>query len=119
MFGSWFGGKSGLPEGWIALEAEAQLDDAISASFDKPVVLFKHSTRCGISSMAYDRLRRGWEKNQDTFQFYYLDLLRFRPLSNGIAKRFGVHHESPQAIVLEKGQVKSHVSHNQVDFNNF
>lgn len=99
---------------WITLETEDQLQKAIEASFQKPVVLFKHSTRCSISSMAKSRLERNWDFSSDDLDIYYLDLIAFRNVSNKIASDLSVEHASPQILVLDKGKVSFHTSHNDI-----
>ena len=85
---------------WIKLENASQLNAIKEQSNEKPVVIFKHSTSCSISGMAWNRLQRNW-KDGDSEKFipYYLDLLSYRALSNAIAEEFDVTHASPQVIV--------------------
>ena len=89
---------------WHALTTEAQIDDIIAASHQHPVVIFKHSTRCSISSTAKSRLERTWDIPADTVEAYYLDLLAYRAISNAVATRFAVHHESPQLLLIIAGE---------------
>jgi bacillithiol system protein YtxJ len=94
---------------WNDLLTARQLDDIISLSHQRPQVIFKHSTRCSISSTAWNRL-----KNADKLEgadFYYLDLLANRPLSGQIAEVLDVHHESPQVIVVKDGKCTYDESH--------
>jgi bacillithiol system protein YtxJ len=98
---------------WIPLEQAAQLEVISALSYQKPVVLFKHSTRCSISIMAKGRLDRATQP--EGVDFYYLDLLAFRPLSNQIAEQFAVHHESPQLILLKNGACVYEAAHNGID----
>lgn len=98
---------------WIELTDEQQLDTIIEESKSQPVVIFKHSTRCSISSMAKDRLDRE-EAPQDT-KFYYLDLIAYRPISNKVAEVFNVHHESPQILLIKNGECTYEESHNGIN----
>jgi len=98
---------------WINLTTEEELADAVKQSFQKPVILFKHSTRCSISSMAKSRLERSWNLS-DHLDAYYLDLIAFRPVSNKIAESLNVVHESPQVILLKEGKAIYHTSHNDI-----
>ena len=82
-------------------------------SKQQPVVIFKHSTRCSISSMAKNRLER--EATPDNIVFYYLDLIRYRSVSNKIAEVFEVHHESPQVLLLRNGECVYDESHGGID----
>ncbi len=95
---------------WITLNDERQLDSIIAASNDTPQIIFKHSTSCPISSMAKARLDRD-QGQLDHVDSYYLDLLAYRSLSNLIANRLAVHHESPQVIVVHQGEVSYDESH--------
>src|SRR5689334_17183715 len=83
---------------WIQLGSEAQLDEIRNRSKTRPQVIFKHSIRCGISSMALNRLERTYSPmNAD---FYLLDIISYRSISNRIAADFDVSHESPQVLVI-------------------
>lgn len=77
-----------------------------------PVVIFKHSTRCSISSMAKNRMER--DNEPEGIAFYYLDLIRYRGLSNKIAEVFGVYHESPQVLVIRDGKCVYDESHGSI-----
>jgi bacillithiol system protein YtxJ len=102
---------------WNKLTSEAQIDQLIQESAEKPVLIFKHSTRCSISSMSLDRLLRNW-KEEDSAQItpYYLDLISYRSLSNLVAERFGIPHESPQVLLLKDGKVTYHESHYGISY---
>jgi len=83
---------------WISLEAESQLAEIISRSNEKDQLIFKHSTRCSASSLALARMER--QSRPNTFDFYLLDLIRYRELSNQVAESFQVPHESPQVLLI-------------------
>ena len=87
---------------WISLNSSAQLADIIEKSKHKPQLIFKHSTRCSISSMAKNRLER--VTPPENVDFYYLDLISYRELSTKIAEEFDVFHESPQVILIKNGE---------------
>ena len=94
---------------WNELTSEEQLQQINDRSSERPQVIFKHSSRCSISSVAKSRLEK-WHPNED-FDFYFLDLIRYRPLSNKIAETFLVHHESPQVLVIRDGECVYDESH--------
>ncbi|MET2984149.1 bacillithiol system redox-active protein YtxJ [Aureibaculum conchae] len=94
---------------WISLTEINQLDDIVKKSNSKYQAIFKHSTRCGISSGVLRQFER--QEDTDEIDFYYLDLLSFRSISDEIATRFGVMHQSPQLIVLKDGVVVTQGSH--------
>ena len=88
---------------WKTLDRIDQLEAIKAQSKEKPVAIFKHSIRCGISSMVKKQLEREWDISADDIDFYYLDLITYRPISNQIAEDFGVVHQSPQLIVIKDG----------------
>lgn len=98
---------------WIALTDELQLAGIKEGSKYQPVVIFKHSTRCAASTMAMNRLERAALPEQITF--YFLDILRYRPVSNKIAEDFHVHHESPQVLLIKNGECTYEESHNGIN----
>ncbi|XZF13852.1 bacillithiol system redox-active protein YtxJ [Chitinophagaceae bacterium MMS25-I14] len=98
---------------WIELTENVQLEQIREQSKQQPVVIFKHSTRCSISTMAKNRLERA--SQPEHVAFYYLDLLRHRPLSNKIAEDFQVHHQSPQVLLIRNGECVYEESHNGID----
>ena len=99
---------------WQELTSLAQWAEVLQQSLNSPVAIFKHSTRCSISSMAKSRLEREWENNAPSFPVYYLDLIQFRNVSNAIATDTGIEHQSPQLIVLKNGKPVYHESHNMI-----
>jgi bacillithiol system protein YtxJ len=56
-----------------------------------------------------NRLERS--RQPDAIDFYYLDLIRFRPVSSKVADTFGVDHESPQILLIRNGQCVYDESH--------
>jgi bacillithiol system protein YtxJ len=94
---------------WIPLTFMGQLDEIVAFSNQKPVVIFKHSTRCSISSMVKSRLERS--ESPEGVDFYYLDLIQYRPVSNQVAEEFSVWHESPQLLLINKGECTYDESH--------
>lgn len=98
---------------WEMLTDIGQLEDIKQLSFTQPVVLFKHSTRCSISTMVKSRLERMYTPSD--IRFYYLDLINHRDISNAIAATFEVRHESPQALLIKNGICIFNESHNGID----
>ena len=102
---------------WFQLTSSDQLNEIIEESAEKPVLIFKHSTSCSISSMAMDRLVRGWEDEYSSkLKAYYLDLLAFRDTSNAVADRFNVYHQSPQVLLIKNGIAIYDASHMAISF---
>ncbi|HVZ25434.1 MAG TPA: bacillithiol system redox-active protein YtxJ [Sediminibacterium sp.] len=94
---------------WIPLTSPDQIAVIRENSFQKPQVIFKHSTRCHISSVVWNRL-----ENTNTpiaADLYYLDLLRYRPVSDAVATTFSVWHESPQLLLIQDGECTYDESH--------
>jgi bacillithiol system protein YtxJ len=100
---------------WTHLTDEEQLNQIIAKSQLKPQVIFKHSTRCSISAVALQRLQKA--KQPDEMEFYFLDLLAHRQLSNKVASTFKVHHESPQVLLIRDGQCVFNESHLGISMN--
>ncbi len=96
---------------WHSLETEADLQEAILLSNQGPVILFKHSTRCSISAGAWQRME---QVDTSVYNIFLVDVIAHRPVSNTIEQRFGIRHESPQAILLQGGEVVWAKSHYQV-----
>ncbi|MDR7210178.1 bacillithiol system redox-active protein YtxJ [Flavobacterium piscis] len=99
---------------WTELTEILQLQEIEAISNEKPVVIFKHSTRCSISRMALKQFEREFDLN-DTVHSYFLDLIAHRDISNEIAQRFNVYHESPQLILIQNGKAVYDVSHSDID----
>jgi bacillithiol system protein YtxJ len=99
---------------WTELTDIAQLLEVTAISNEKPVVIFKHSTRCSISRMALKQFEREYDLN-DSVDAYFLDLIAHRDISNEIASRYNVYHESPQLILIKNGKAVYDVSHSDID----
>lgn len=100
---------------WLPLTDDKQLDEIVNASYQKPIAIYKHSTRCSVSVMVKKALEQQWRLSAD-IPVYYLDLLAYRPISNRIAELFNVEHQSPQLILLKDGKAIYDASHSEVDF---
>lgn len=100
---------------WIPLKSIDQLMDIVKTTHDKPILLFKHSTRCSISAMAKSSLERNWSTGADLCDTYLLDLLSHRDVSDKISEITGLRHESPQAIVLKGDEIIYDDSHSGID----
>lgn len=84
----------------------------LEGSAAKPVLLFKHSTRCPVSAEAYDQFLKHVNKDADPAVDYALVLVvEDRPVSHAAAEDLGVKHESPQALFIKNGQAVWHDSH--------
>jgi bacillithiol system protein YtxJ len=102
---------------WNKFTDLSQLDNILTESAQKTVVLFKHSTRCSISSMALSRLERAWkDAEMQGVSPYFVDLIAYRNVSNKIAEQFEVQHESPQVLVIKNGICTYHNSHSGISY---
>ena len=97
---------------WITINAAEQLEEIRIRSTQTPQLIFKHSTRCVISVMIKSRLERS--ETPSGVDFYYLDLLEYRPISNLIAASFNVHHQSPQILLIQNGECVYEESQNAI-----
>lgn len=97
----------------LKLQNIDELDSLIERSHEAPVMIFKHSLICPISSRAYGEFERylAERPSGDTVVHALIEIQKARPVSNAVAERTGVRHESPQALVLKGGQVVWHQSH--------
>jgi len=98
---------------WIDLNSISQIDD-IWESFHTTVI-FKHSTRCPVSGMAKRSLEFDSHAVPSDIPCYYLDILQHRDISNKIAEKWQVIHESPQILVVQGSQCIHHASHDSID----
>ncbi|HIC31859.1 MAG TPA: bacillithiol system redox-active protein YtxJ [Flavobacteriaceae bacterium] len=125
MFGKLFGSNKAPKEEkelpWQNLTTIEQLDEIELLSKGKTQLIFKHSTRCGISRMVLNQFTEEYdlELNAD---LYYLDLLNYRNVSNEVGYKFQVMHQSPQLLIIKNGVVVAHASHgaiNDLDLSKF
>ena len=100
---------------WNKLQDNAQLAQIKQESAEQPVLIFKHSTRCSISSTAMSRLERNWSDSAG-IKPYYLDLISFRSMSGQVAEEFGVDHQSPQVLLIQNGECVYDASHFEISF---
>lgn len=113
IFGSSDNEQSAPKINWLQLTDLGQLNEISDLSFQKPVAIFKHSTRCSISRMALKQFENEFNL-EDKVTPYYLDLLEFRNISNEIAARFGVMHQSPQLILIKDGNAIYSATHSDI-----
>ena len=99
---------------WNALTDIKQLDEITEESNGNPILIFKHSTRCSISRFALKQFESEFNL-EGSIKPYFLDLLMHRDISNEIADRFGVQHQSPQVIVIKNGNAIYNASHQDIE----
>ena len=102
---------------FFTLNDVSELEKIDEISFSKPVVLFKHSTSCSISRFVLKQFDANYNFSEDKIDWYLLDLLSFRPISNAIAERYNIQHQSPQILVIKDGVCVYNASHESIDVN--
>ncbi|MBP7185155.1 MAG: bacillithiol system redox-active protein YtxJ [Saprospiraceae bacterium] len=102
---------------WKNLFSIEQLDEIDRISEEKPCLIFKHSTRCSLSDLVLKRFENNWDVSSELIPIYFLDLVQYRQVSNHIAERYSVEHESPQVLLIEKGSCIFAESHLDIDTN--
>ncbi len=119
LFNNFFGSEEASKKvetkvNWVALTSLEQLNEIKALSNEKLVAIFKHSTRCSISRMALKQFENEFA-SENSVSLYFLDLLEYREISNEIASKFGVFHQSPQLIVIKEGKAIYDASHSDID----
>ncbi len=114
---SWFS-QDKIHQSWLIINDLSSYKAAYHKSFQEPILIFKHSTRCSISSLALNRIEYSKEGERFINNCYYLDLLKHRDLSNLIADDFQVIHASPQILVIKNGKCIYNTSHNNISWSN-
>jgi bacillithiol system protein YtxJ len=115
LFGEKEANENGGEAKFYSLDTINQLDEIDAISILKPVVIFKHSTRCSISRFALKRFDVAFTYDANAMDWYLLDLLNHRDISNEIAHRYEVMHQSPQIIVIKDKKAIYHDSHDGID----
>ena len=102
---------------WQELKEIEEIEKIKELSNTQPVLIFKHSTRCSISSASLDRLERNWkEAEMAGVKSYYLDLISYRPVSNKIQDTFHIEHQSPQVLIIKNGRCVYDASHIDINY---
>lgn len=96
---------------WIDMNSITQIEEILVNSENCPQIIFKHSIRCGISSMIISRFEEKFSKQKKNIDFYYLDIINKRDISNEVAQIFKVIHESPQVIIVKNRKFVESASH--------
>jgi bacillithiol system protein YtxJ len=96
------------------LQRVDQLDGLLAESADRPVLLFKHSYSCGTSAEALDELLVHLSATPLDARYAIVTVQTHRDVSNAVAQRLGVRHETPQALLVRDGRVVWSASHFRV-----
>lgn len=103
------GGGNEFDTRWNIPESEEDIDRLLENS--RPQLIYKHSFACGVCVFSKSAIESEFEKLSEMADLHFVDVRASRNISNYIAEKTGVRHESPQAIILKKGQVSWHASH--------
>ena len=90
------------------------LDSALSGSSGRPLLLLKHSLTCGTSAYAHEEFEDFLSEPGPLVDACVVHVQPGRAVSNAIAERFGIRHESPQLLLISNGQVVWHASHHRI-----
>ena len=96
---------------WIPLNSLEQIKTIKELSKSETILVFKHSTRCSISSMVIKRFENLFDSSMNNIKVYYLDLLNFRAISDEVGYSFQVQHQSPQLLIIRNEVAVLNVSH--------
>lgn len=99
---------------WEHLTDIGTLEEIVELSYEQPVVILKHSTSCGISRMVLRQFEQDYNFSEGEIKLFFLDLLNHRDISNKIAAKFNVPHESPQLIIIKDGKTVYDASHSEI-----
>jgi len=96
---------------WINLTNLDEITDIKTLSISESIFIFKHSTRCGISRIVKKQFEKLLLPNKNNIKVYYLDLLKYRNVSDAVSEVFQVRHQSPQLLIIRNGVAVKHASH--------
>ena len=100
-----------------ALQGLDELDRLLAASDNRPLLLFKHSHTCGVSAEALDELMTHLDGEPADVEYAMETVQTHREVSKAVAKRLGIRHETPQALLIRDGRVVWSASHFRVTAN--
>ena len=91
-----------------------ELERMLAESRTRPLLLFKHSYTCGVSAEALDEVYAHIEEQARGVRYAMVTVQTHRDVSNAIAERLGIRHETPQAILVRNGRAVWNASHFRV-----
>lgn len=104
-------------EQWNILKSISETDEAFDQSKRRPQLFYKHSNRCGTCMFAKSEIEKSSEEIREHADMHFIDVIRSRGVSDYLAEKLNIRHESPQAILLIDGKVVWHDSHSAVKSN--
>ncbi len=118
LFDTFFGKKSEaetkINNAWHPLSETDQLKEVLEQSVDQPQLIFKHSTKCGVSTVAKKNLEAVFEEIIPQADVHIVDVIKNREVSNEIASELNVQHESPQLIKVHQQDTSWDISHAKI-----
>jgi bacillithiol system protein YtxJ len=106
---------SDTSEIWDMISDSSQIDPIIEASKEKPQLIYKHSHRCSVCFVSKGNLEMASDNIKEYADMHFVNVVRSREASDKIASELDVRHESPQAILVDQGEVVWHGSHGSID----
>lgn len=103
-----------LAEYWSVITQKEEVEKIIEASRERPQLIYKHSHRCSVCIMAREAIEESAEALSEQMDLHFVNVIHQRDISNHIASSLGIRHESPQAILMDGGEVAWHGSHWQI-----
>lgn len=104
-----------MNEEWFELETVNDIEDILNRSSQKLQIIFKHSTRCPVSSNAFSEVSSVTDEIVPFIDINYVDVIRNRGISQEIANKLEVRHESPQLLLIKDNQLVWNVTHYQIE----
>lgn len=115
--GLFSGGDTSLKDCWQILSEPDTVEQVIRKSQEKPQLIYKHSFRCSVCLFSKSQLEQAADQIMPKADMYFVDVVGARPVSNEIARQMDVSHESPQVMIIDKGEVIFHTSHDGINTN--
>ena len=106
---------SDTSEIWDMISDPSQIDPIIEASKEKPQLIYKHSHRCSVCFVSKGNLEMASDNIKEYADMHFVNVVRSREASDKIASELDVRHESPQAILVDQGEVVWHGSHGSIN----
>ena len=103
---------------WHTIKTQEDLESVIQSSHHSSQLIFKHSTRCSISSLVKNRLEKEMRESKPPHSIHLIDVIENRRLSHQVAEMMSVRHESPQILRISDGHCDFHTSHFDVSLQN-
>ena len=107
------GGRRDIDPGWNLPESESDVDALLSGG-DKPQLIYKHSFACGVCVFSKSAIESKMEQFKKMADLHFVDARATRSVSDYIADKTGIKHESPQALIIKNGKVIWHASHSAI-----